>query len=414
MHEKDLELISTMRLASTKLGFAVQLVSVRFLGTFFTNINNIPNRVLIYMSAQLNVDPSEIHNYKRRQTKDEHVKLIKTNYSYQDFNQPEIEEYLFNWLLNRATYTTESSDMLFDMLLKKCLDEKIVLPGVTTFSRFIASTVEKAEEHLYQQLILVPSKEEQKQLLNLLDLIGSPVYGATIKMDILRTQLVDDSRKEIIRGFERLNQFQAFSTEKWNIGSIPEGKIRVLANYTFKAKAQLIQRMSGQKKLALLVAFVYIYKCKAMDEQILALSNFYETVFRRAKNTESKERLRTIKDLDRAASTLSDIVELVMSDFSDNSELSIRDRVLEKYSEENVTDAVSQVRSLVKNNHEPTAIAELLNAYRKFRRFIPNILTTLPFDSNNYGNNCKELWSFISNRFPKPITYFEFTQNFLY
>ncbi|HIB1875500.1 TPA: Tn3 family transposase, partial [Enterococcus faecium] len=351
------------------------------------------------------VDPSEIKNYKRRQTKDDHVKMIKLNYDYQEFTHNKIENYLFCWLLNRATYTTESSDMLFDMLLKKCLDEKIVLPGFTTFSRFIARTVEKAEEHLYYQLSLIPSKEERKQLLNLLELIGAPVYGATIKMDILRTQLVDDSRKEITRGFERLKQFQAFSTEKWRMESIPEGKVKVLANYAFKAKAQLIQRMSEQKKLALLVAFVFIYKRKAMDEQILALSNFYETAFRRAKNIESKERLRTIKDLDRAASTLSDIVELVMSECSGNSETPIRDRILEKYSEESVTTAVSQVRQLVKNDREPIAISELLNTYRKFRKFIPDILTTLTFDSNNYGNNCKELWALLSNRFPKPITY---------
>lgn len=405
LHEKDLKLIATMRLPSTKLGFALQLGSVRFLGTFFTDIDNIPNNVVLYLATQLNVDPSEIKNYKRRQTKDDHVKMIKLNYDYQEFTHNKIENYLFCWLLNRATYTTESSDMLFDMLLKKCLDEKIVLPGFTTFSRFIARTVEKAEEHLYYQLSLIPSKEERKQLLNLLELIGAPVYGATIKMDILRAQLVDDSRKEITRGFERLKQFQAFSTEKWRMESIPEGKVKVLANYAFKAKAQLIQRMSEQKKLALLVAFVFIYKRKAMDEQILALSNFYETIFRRAKNIESKERLRTIKDLDRAASTLSDIVELVMSECSGNGEAPIRDRILEKYSEESVTTAVSQVRQLVKNDREPIAISELLNAYRKLRKFIPDILTTLSFDSNNYGNNCKELWALLNNRFPKPITY---------
>lgn len=361
--------------------------------------------MVLYLAKQLNVDPSEIKNYKRRQTKDDHVKMIKLNYDYKEFTHKKIEGYLFCWLLNRATYTTESSDMLFDMLLKKCLDEKIVLPGFTTFSRFIARTVEKAEEHIYYQLSLVPSKEERKQLLNLLELIGAPVYGATIKIDILRTQLVDDSRKEITRGFERLKQFQAFSTEKWRMESIPEGKVKVLANYAFKAKAQLIQRMSEQKKLALLVAFVFIYKRKAMDEQILALSNFYETAFRRAKNIESKEQLRTIKDLDRAASTLSDIVELVMSECYGNSETPIRDRILKKYSEESVATAVSQVRQLVKNDREPIAISELLNTYRKFRKFIPDILTTLTFDSNNYGNNCKELWALLNNRFPKPITY---------
>lgn len=229
---------------------------------------------MLYIATQLDVPPNEINNYTRRQTKDDHVKLIKTHYSYRDFTQSQIEEYLFTWLLSRATYTTESSDMLFDMLLKKCLDEKILLPGVTTFSRFIASTVEKSEEYLYQQLIAVPSKEECNQLLNLLHLIGTPIYGATIKLDLLRAPLVDDSRKEISRGFERLRQFQTFSTENWHMGSIPEGKIKSLANYAFKAKAQLIQRMNEKKRMALLVAFVYIYQRKAMDEQLLALSNF--------------------------------------------------------------------------------------------------------------------------------------------
>lgn len=319
LHEKDLVLMDTIRRPATRLGFALQLGSLRFLGTFTSDITNIPPNVLNYVAAQLNIDPEEINYYSRRQTRYQHTKLIKSHYNYQDFNQPEIETYLSKWLLNRALYTTESSDMLFDMLLKKCLDEKIVLPGVTTFSRFVASTVEKAEEHLYQQLASLPTANERKQILELLELIGTPVYGATIKMDILRTPLADDSRKEISRGFDRLKQFQTFSTESWNIESIPEGKIKVLANYAFKAKAQLIQRMSDQKKLALLVAFIHTYKRKAMDEQILALSIFFETVFRRAKNKESKERLRTIKDLDRAASTLSDIVELVMADPSDNS-----------------------------------------------------------------------------------------------
>ncbi|EKZ0224921.1 Tn3 family transposase, partial [Enterococcus faecalis] len=146
-------------------------------------------------------------------------------------------------------------------------------------------------------------------------------------------------------------------------------------------------------------------KRKAMDEQILALVNFFETIFRRAKNKEANERLRTIKDLDRAASTLSDIVEFVMTESSNNSDSSIRSQILKKYSEESIYSAVTQVRKLVKNEQEPIAIVELLTTYRKFKKFIPDILITLNFDSNNYGNNCKELWSFINNRFPNPITY---------
>lgn len=151
-----------MRLSSTKLGFSLQLSSLRFLGTFCTDINTIPENAIIYVAAQLKINPKEIHNYKRRQTKDDHVKLIKNIYGYKEFSH--LKKYLSNWLLNRAIYTTESTNMLFDMLLKKCLDEKIILPGFTTFSRFIASIVEKAEEQLYKQLALIPTNKEKTTL----------------------------------------------------------------------------------------------------------------------------------------------------------------------------------------------------------------------------------------------------------
>ncbi|WP_263970464.1 DUF4158 domain-containing protein [Enterococcus faecalis] len=46
-----------MRLSSTKLGFSLQLSSLRFLGTFCTDINTIPENAIIYVAAQLKINP---------------------------------------------------------------------------------------------------------------------------------------------------------------------------------------------------------------------------------------------------------------------------------------------------------------------------------------------------------------------
>jgi len=88
LHEKDLELMETIRRPATRLGFALQLVSLRFLGTFILDLTNIPQNVLSYVATQLNIDPGEIIYYSRRQTRYQHTKLIKSHYKYQDFNQP--------------------------------------------------------------------------------------------------------------------------------------------------------------------------------------------------------------------------------------------------------------------------------------------------------------------------------------
>lgn len=217
---------------------------------------------------------------------------------------------------------------------------------------------------------------------------------------------MDESRKELQRGFDRLKQFQQFKTENWQLESVPAGKLKNLANYAFKAKASFIKRMSKKRQLALLVAFVAEYKKRAMDEQLLALSHFYEITFKRAKNKEAKERLRTIKDLDRAASTLSEIVGLFMDESISSQEA--RARVLDTYSPEVIESARTQVMQLTHNEQEPIAIEELLSTYRKFRKFIPNILETITFEGTVNGQNCLNVWDLIRQQFPRPISYHMF------
>ncbi|MBK4841304.1 transposase [Enterococcus faecium] len=402
----DKEIINEMRLPSTKLGFAVQLGTVRFLGTFFTDFSKIPLEVIIYLANQLSIDPREFDSYSRKMTISQHAQLIKERYSYRNFQDSHCQKFLYDWLLSRASRTTETTEMLSDMLLKKCLEEKILLPGVYIFQRFIFKIVEQAEDQLMNQLSLIPSEEGSEKLLNLLSLMGTPVQGAFTKMDILRAPLIDEGRKEITRGFHRLKEFQQFHTSEWDFSTIPEGKVKHLATYAFKAKSSLIQRMSIQKKLALLVALVYEYEKIATDELLTALIKYYELIFRRAKNKESKERLRTLKDLDRAAFTLSEIVELFLDDSIEID--CLRSRVFDQYPAEDIVNAVFQVKKLVKNEQEPIAIAELIQSYRKIRKFIPLIIETLTIENGHYGEECMAVWYLIRRRFPKSITFRQF------
>ena len=124
LDDNDKSLIKTMRLPSTKLGFAVQLGTVRFLGVFPKDFEKIPLEILEYLAIQLSIDPNEIYSYTRQATQFQHTKIIREQYGYKGFTDPDVEIYLSKWLSNRSIYTTETNKMLFDMLLKKCLDEK--------------------------------------------------------------------------------------------------------------------------------------------------------------------------------------------------------------------------------------------------------------------------------------------------
>jgi len=71
-----------------KLGFALQLCTVRFLGTFLTQATNVPAGVVAYLARQLAIaDPSCLRRYLNR-IRRRHVREISELYGYHQFHGP--------------------------------------------------------------------------------------------------------------------------------------------------------------------------------------------------------------------------------------------------------------------------------------------------------------------------------------
>jgi hypothetical protein len=76
-----------------KLGFALQLVTVRWLGTFLEEPLDVPGVVLEFVTEQLAVeDPSQVKRYtERRPTPFDHQQEIRQVYRWKDFASVEPE-----------------------------------------------------------------------------------------------------------------------------------------------------------------------------------------------------------------------------------------------------------------------------------------------------------------------------------
>src|SRR6266851_1384618 len=98
--DRDQQLITRRRTDHTRLGFALQLGTLRFLGTFLPDPTAVPPGVVTYMSRQLQIgDPSCLPHYlERRGTHHDHARDIQRRYGYRDFHAPREVFRLVRWL----------------------------------------------------------------------------------------------------------------------------------------------------------------------------------------------------------------------------------------------------------------------------------------------------------------------------
>ena len=88
LDDKDRGLIARHRGYHNRLGFATQVGTVRFLGTFLTDLTEIPSGVVTHLARQLGVaDTDGLRRYATGEKRWDHAAEIRRCYGYRDFHQ---------------------------------------------------------------------------------------------------------------------------------------------------------------------------------------------------------------------------------------------------------------------------------------------------------------------------------------
>ena len=144
LDDTDQELVGRHRGDHNRLGFSLQLVTVRALGTFLTDPLDVPPPVVDYLAEQLGIaDPSCVKNYlEREKTRFEHQWEIIAAGQWRDFGLAEAE--LTQWVDDRAWTTGDGPKAIFDGAVGWLRERRVLLPGVTTLTRLVARVTDAA------------------------------------------------------------------------------------------------------------------------------------------------------------------------------------------------------------------------------------------------------------------------------
>jgi hypothetical protein len=165
LDDTDREVIDRRRSAHMRLGFAVQLCTVRFLGAFLQDPTEAPPGAVAVLARQLDIaDATNLILYAANARRYDQTVEIRNRYGYRDFSDP-----VFQWRLNRWLYTlcwtgTDRPTVLFDQATAWLVTRKVVLPGASVLERTIARVRTRANSRLWRLLAARISPEQKARL----------------------------------------------------------------------------------------------------------------------------------------------------------------------------------------------------------------------------------------------------------
>jgi TnpA family transposase len=392
LDDADRAVVDQRRSNHHRLGFALQLCTVRFLGTFLADPTQVPPGVVAAVSRQLRIrDPACLPRYlERAPTHREHAREIQQRYGYREFHaQPEYFRFV-RWLYSRAWLNVERPSVLFDLATARLVAHKVLLPGATLLARLIARVRERAAVRLWRFLAQLPNPAQRAKLEALLQV---PDGARTTPLDRLRRAPTRWSGPALVGALQRVDELRTLGVSNLSLTRVPPSRLQALARYAAAARAQAIGRMPADRRVATLLAFARTFELTAMDDALDLLDLVITDLIKQATTLGQHQRLRTLRDLDAAALQLWEACQILLD--AQIADGAVRARIFARIPRERLVKAATLVETLARapdDHYYP----ELVERYRRVRRFLPALLRTVTFAGTQAGQPILQAVQFLA------------------
>jgi TnpA family transposase len=372
LDDADRAFIGAHRGDHNRLGVAVQLGSLRLLGTFLEDPGLTPASVTRFAGGQLAIDGTAelMARYCATKGRWRHGPRIRDHYGYRVFSDPGVAFRLHRFMYALCWTGTDRPSVLFDAAVTWLLESKVMLPGLSVLERDIARVRTRVAAHVHRRLVARLTPEQRTRLDTLVAVAGD---GRQSPLDRLRDGPYLQSGPEISRAIDRLTEIRAFTTGLPELDRVPPGKAAALARFASAARAQAVARLPDDRRAATLVAFIRTLEASASDDVIDLFDAVSTRMFSNARINAKEARMRSLRDLDAASLRLRDVGAVLLDDSISDKE--VRAAVFALVDRAALTDAVAQVNLLARPTDESYFIE--LRQQTGTMRYLPKMLAGL-------------------------------------
>ncbi|WLQ69231.1 Tn3 family transposase [Streptomyces glycanivorans] len=307
LDDADRDLIALRRADSHRLGLALQICTVRYVGRFLEDPLDVPWEVVDYLAGQLGIeDASCVKRYtERKPTAYEHSWEIRRRYEYREYEDPAWGRRFRTFLHGRAWTHAEGPVALFDHAVAWLRRHRVLLPGVSVLARQVSEVRAVAEKRLHATVARAAHRADPVLPGELVRLLEVPDGARVSELERLRRPPTRTTGTAMARALDRVNEISAFQLGRVNLTRVPVNRLSTLARYGLASKAQTLERSAEPRRTALLTAVVRSLEAAAIDDALDLFALLMATrLISPARRASDRERLVMLPHLEKASRTV--------------------------------------------------------------------------------------------------------------
>ncbi len=357
-----------------RLGTALQLCALRYLGFCPDDLSRAPAKSIAYLADQLKMPMEALDAYGVRvHTRTDHFLEVSAYLGFRSAEPDDLEN-LMNWLVERALEHDRGS-LLFQLAAEKLRRDRVVRPGVTILERLVTSARMEAQTVTYRRMEFLLTDERQEFLDHLL--IPDVSTGRT-PLAWLRQSAIANSPNAILTAIEKLIFLRQQGVDEWSLTGLNPNRLKYLGQLGKKSTNQALQRANKEKRYPILLSFLHQMHTEVTDElldlYIRCLAQTYKRS-KRARDEFSKHMANSIQEKVRLFQELGSIV--LDTEVSDDQ---VRAAIYQLMSPEKLHAAVQESEQLIRPLDD-NAFEFMERRYSYIRMFAPAFLDACVFRS---------------------------------
>ena len=363
---------------TTRLGFAVQLVTVRAIGTFLADPTAVPDPVLAAVARQLDIaDPVVLHRYRDLPVRWRHTAEIRDRYGYRDFTAQPARFLLTLDLYRQAWSDDVAASVLFRAAHRRLLAEQILLPGHSVLARLVAAVRDRAARRLHIRLSAAAPPDLVARLQNLLIV---PDGARRSELDRLRRPPFTPTITGLVKALQRLAEVRALGAGAVDLCGLPARRVAALARYADQAWVTQLADLADERRVATLPAYTHALTADARDDVIDIFDVVFGDLQRSATHRGQQRRVGELRDYDRAVGQLHTRMRSILDvlDADPYSQTAVLDGL--RADRDGIEAAMGTVSALMRSPADPFH-ERLVAAYPQIRRFLPLLIEAIKLDA---------------------------------